>query len=239
MRTKAAQKAAALRVQARRSRKVFRPKYFDFDDSVGKFIEVTNSRATNQNRRTVQLKVLSRLEKLPTSKLKATTSIFMRSVRKKVPLSKMAPDGGLHMAHGRSFAELKATMVFALNETSVEAVEEFVEDFLTTDASDMEDVLEHVAVAFSPTEPTANRLASSVALADRINRTAKNLTGGVAKLNMHIQSAQDMPSTTDNKPFPFMAKSSDALDTLQDKLGMDASDFAPLFERGKQVSSTR
>lgn len=227
--------------------KLGKQRYVSHDPKADMYVVVSGSRPNNQNQKGVQRKTATRLKKLPKAMLRPTTSDFVASHAKGVPLSKMDGGAGLNMAHGVSIAELKQTTVELVNVSAKlkpsdtkkrKLMIDFAPDFVTTDASDIDDVRKASKEMFHPKTKAARKLTIIRMLLRRLNKTSGNFAGGNAVLNSLVSSRRDIPTTKDNKPFPHVAKRMKLVDELVKVYKLDHSQYAPMMSKGKPVSST-
>lgn len=222
-------------------------KYLDYDAKLQLFVTVGSSRPNNQNGAKVVRKTASRLKKLPHSSLRPTTVDFLDSQAKGLPLSKMDKGAGLHMAHGVSIAELKETAVELMNSAPTlkssdtkkrKLMVDFIPDFVTTDASDLEDVKRASRELFGSKSKADRKLTIARMLLRRVNRTSGNFGAGKADLNILVSSRRDQPTNKTGEVFPHVEKRIKLVQNVVKMFNLNHSGFEPLFQNGKEVSST-
>ena len=219
--------------------------FFSLHQQTGEMLPVSGARPTNQNARSVQLKVAGRIKAIPKALRRDTTHLFYEGIQKGQQLS----DNDLHMAHGVSAQELKLTVAATFNayrkaafnpkkqKMLAKEAANFAAGFITTDAEDEPEVRKTAREMLMGNR--AERIGKASQLLTRLNRSSGNLIGADGPTNSAIGDKNDQATTRDDKVIAFMERRRQVTNRLQKKLGIATTPFPAVKNQdGTEKTST-
>lgn len=224
--------------------------YFQIDTVTGEYSGIPGKRPGNQSSASNVRKVVEYLtETVPQKFRHEIQQHFIDSYYEGDRLSEMNDGNGIDIAHVISAHELKRILTGVLNmaaklkksgtqpgiKTIQKDIREFADGFITTDASDADDVAELADRMASGSTPEERGRAAD-ALLSRLNRVRKNLTGGDASTNRKIAEWRDVWSRVDGLVAEPVAKRLKLMERTSKKLGIQ--ELQSKTERGRELSST-
>ena len=246
-------KQAAARMQQRRAKVKFGEPvstYFALDTATGEFSGIPGKRPGNQSSAANVRKVVEWIsESVPANLRHTIQQHFIDSYNAGDKLSEMNDGEGIDIAHVVSAQELKEIVTGMLNiatrlkkSSSSSAFAsfqktsaDFASGFITTDASDEDEVADSVDTIIRGTT-TKQRAEAADALLSRLNRVRKNLTGGDASTNRAIAEDRDVWTQTDGTVVEPVEKRLKLVHTVSSEFGLQEKQ--PMVKMGKAVTST-
>jgi hypothetical protein len=248
-------KQAAARMQQRRAKTQFGTKeavstYFALDTATGEFSGIPGKRPGNQSSAANVRKVVEWIsESVPANLRHTIQQHFIDSYNRGDKLSEMNDGEGIDIAHVVSAQELKEIVTGMLNVATrlkkssspsaftrfQETSTDFASGFITTDASDEDEVEDTVDTIIRGT--TAKQRAEAAdALLSRLNRVRKNLIGGDASTNRAIAEDRDVWTQSDGTVVEPVEKRLKLVHTVSSEFGLQEKQ--PMVKMGKAVTST-
>jgi hypothetical protein len=253
--TKTGRKQAAARMQQRRAKIQFDGKeaistYFALDTSTGEFSGIPGKRPGNQSSASTVSKVVEWLSDCVPANMRHTIQQhFIDSYNRGDSLSEMNDGEGIDIAHVISAKELKEIVTGMLNiatklkkSSSQSAIAKFrktsagfASGFITTDASDQDEIEDTVDKIIHGTA-AKERGEAADKLLSRLNRVRKNLTGGDASTNRRIAEDRDEWTQTDGAVVEPVKKRLKLVHDISGEMGLQEKQ--PMLENGVPVTST-